>query len=82
MRIPNEYDKFGNEKRNSDYPIKNLTEFRKAFWDAHPEFADQYRKHFRQNEYEANIRMAWVDFVDRMEKSGQVSRRVAKRAIL
>lgn len=35
-----------------------------------------------QNEYPADVRMAWVDFVDAMEKSRLISPALAKRVTL
>ena len=35
-----------------------------------------------QNQYSADIRMAFVDFVDQLQKSGEISVRLADRATL
>lgn len=35
-----------------------------------------------QNEYPADIRMAWVDFVDAMTRCGEISEALADRATL
>ena len=62
--------------------IKTLTELREYFWALHPEFADKYRKTYRQNQYSCDIRTAWVFFVDHMERDQQINEKLAQRATL
>lgn len=62
--------------------MKTVTELRNAFWATHEEFKSEYRKSKRQNDYNATIRAAWVDYVDSMAKDGQITRDLANRAIL
>lgn len=62
--------------------MKTINEIRAAFWSAHPEFANEYRKTKRQNDYRADIRMAFVDYVDMLHRDGQISDSLAKRVTL
>lgn len=50
---------------------------RKLFWSSHPEFLHFKTKGKTQNDYPADVRMAWVDFVDYLHKDGIISDRVA-----
>lgn len=59
-----------------------LNQLRDAFWDAHPEFKPERRSRKRQNDYNADIRSAWVFFVDAMCRDGQITEQLAKRATL
>jgi hypothetical protein len=62
--------------------IKTLSALRSCFWESHPEFAHHFRTKKRQNQYVCDVRCAWVDFVDSMQKSGEISEKLANRAIL
>jgi hypothetical protein len=59
---------------------------RAAFWDMlrefQPEMARDYRRGKRQNEYPADIRVRWVDFVDQETRDGHVSEALARRVTL
>jgi hypothetical protein len=67
---------------------------RDAFWEAFPEFKQQVRRvpftqngkpMFRakvQNEYNATIRSAFVDYVDSLSKDGTISEALADRVTL
>ena len=55
-------------------------QIRAAFWQAHPHYI-QIRG-FTQNEYNASIRCAFVDYVDFLQKSGEISEALAYRVTL
>lgn len=55
---------------------------RECFWEAHPELAHLRRSRKRQNDYPADVRMAWVNYVDQMRRDGAITDRLAKSAIL
>jgi len=61
---------------------------RVAFWQAHPRIARNFVNGIkrpvlaRQNQQPAVTRMAWVDFVDAMQKSGAITERLADKATL
>lgn len=68
--------------RNKDYPIKTVTELRKAFWEEHPEFKEFYIKGARQNQYKCDIRVAFVDFVNSKRRDESISASLSYRATL
>jgi hypothetical protein len=59
---------------------------RAAFWEAHPHFDEQAReagiRSKRQNEHCATVRCTFVDFVDMLQKDGQISEALAQRVTL
>ena len=55
---------------------------RDSFWNIHTEFDYQRRSRKRQNDYNATIRSAFVEFVDSLQKSGQISEALAERVTL
>jgi hypothetical protein len=61
--------------------MKTISEIRAAFWEAHPQFAHLYRS-WRQNQYPADVRCAFVDFVDQLARSGEITSKLAFRATL
>lgn len=68
------------------YTYTNQPALRRAFWEAHPHYAEQAREagilSKRQNHHCATVRCAWVDFLDSLHRSGQVSDALADRATL
>ncbi len=62
--------------------MKTITEVRKSFWGAFPEFKNQFRKTYRQNNYCADIRCAFVDYVDSLQKDGVITEKLAHRVTL
>ena len=70
--------------------MKTLEELRADFWVYHPEFKQDARIYIfagnlirkSQNDYNATIRSTWVDFVDMMERNGEISTELAQEATL
>lgn len=66
--------------------MKTQKDIRKAFWAAHPHFAEQAREagilSKRQNHHCATVRCSFVDFVDSLARSGQISHALASRVTL
>lgn len=60
-----------------NYPINTEDEVRDAFWNAHPQYDDEC-----QGDYHVDIRMAFVDFVDNLQRSGQISEDLASGVTL
>jgi transposase len=71
--------------------LTNQKQIREQFWAANPDFEFQalefqarevgiFSK--RQNEHCATVRCAFVDFVDSLQKSGQITEKLADRACL
>ena len=61
-----------------------LKELRKMFWRevATPEMRAEYRTRKTQNDYSADVRCAWVDFVDYADERGLISEKQASNATL
>jgi hypothetical protein len=57
-------------------------EMRAMFWNDHPQFKTDYRTRKRQNDYRADIRIAWVTFVDNIHRDGTISGKLAARVTL
>jgi hypothetical protein len=56
---------------------------RAAFWETYSDsIARHYRRGKRQNDYPADVRMAWVDYVDACQRNGAISEKLAQRATL
>ena len=66
------------KKSEREYSITTQAELRRVFWESNPEF--QRKGNQGQNSYNATIRSAWCFFVDAMQKDGQISHALAKRA--
>lgn len=56
------------------------SQVRSAFWASHPQYTRVRGK--RQNDYCADIRCAWVDYVDYLARSGEISESLADRVTL
>lgn len=59
-----------------------LLELRHSFWLDHPEYKKDYRVSYRQNQYSADIRLAWCDYVEFMRSSDLITEKMAQRATL
>jgi len=61
-------------------------QIRAAFWDSFPHFEEQAREagifSKPQNFHCATVRCAFVDFVDHLQKNGQITESLAFRATL
>lgn len=62
--------------------MKTISDIRRQFWADHPQFKDEYRKTYRQNRYNTTIRCSFVDYVDYLERNGEISESLANRATL
>jgi len=60
--------------------IKNQTVLRDSFWATYTEFTRIRGK--SQNDYPADVRMAFVEYIDNLERAGQISEALAQRATL
>lgn len=66
----------------SKYSMTNQTQVRVAFWEAHPQFAGEFKASKRQDDYRVDIRVAFVDYVDCLQKDGTISDKLANRVTL
>lgn len=56
---------------------------RAAFWADRPGmFERDYTTRKRQNDYSATIRCEWVDYIDHLARSGEISEALAQRVTL
>ncbi len=66
------------------YQITTQQGLRNAFWlymkDAHPFYCRVSGR--KQNDYPADLRMTWCDYVDSMERNGEISESLAQKATL
>ena len=66
--------------------ITNQRDLRRAFWTAHPHFAEQAREagilSKRQNHHCATVRCTFVDWIDWLQREGIISSALADRATL
>jgi hypothetical protein len=62
--------------------MKTISEIRASFWASYPEFKKEYRTKKRQNDYKTDIRCAFVDYIDNLQRNGDISEKLAHRATL
>lgn len=62
--------------------MKTIKQIRESFWQSHPEFKTDYRKSYRQNQYNADIRSAFVNYVDILRRDNVITEDLAYRATL
>jgi hypothetical protein len=55
---------------------------RAAFWLAHPEFSRMRRPGLTQNDYSADIRTAFIFYVDQLQREGRISDNLAEKVTL
>jgi len=63
------------EPEEPDYTYSDEDEVRDAFWDQHPQFTPVDFQ--SQNKYPTDVRCAFVDFVDSLQKNGDISEELA-----
>ena len=66
--------------------MKTQSEVRNSFWsmlqECNPKLASERRTRKRQNQYCADIRCSFVDYVDQLNKGGEISNSLANRVTL
>lgn len=79
------------KKQRSIEVITTQAELRKLFWESHPQYKRAYVRiskpgHYyrpkQQNEYPADVRMAWVYFIDFCARNEVINEDLACRATL
>ncbi len=60
--------------------MKTQKEIRKSFWESHPEYKRKGRQ--SQNDYPADIRMAFCDHVDSLARNSEITESLAGRVTL
>ena len=69
-------------RHNPGYGMTTQQEVRDNFWDTFPDLRVYYRAGKRQNEYNADIRMTFVGYVDLLARDGIISESLAQRVTL
>ena len=64
------------------YMFTTQKSFRNHFWFNHPEFSNLRRSRKRQNDYPADVRAAFVEFVDAECSAGYISENFASKVTL
>jgi len=64
----------------NNYLFTTQAEVRRAFWQDHPQY--QRRGAKKQNDYCADIRQLFVEYVDTLARNGTISEKLAARATL
>lgn len=62
--------------------MRTIKEVRESFWANHPEFKEDYRKTYKQNQYKTDIRCCFVDYVNMLRQNGEISEKLAYRVTL
>lgn len=62
------------------FPITNQTQIRDMFWNEYPEFKRVPGR--KQNQYPADVRVSFCDFIERLNRSQSISELLAQRATL
>lgn len=62
--------------------MTNQKQIRASFWEANEQWVDARRSRKTHNDYNSTIRCAFVDYVDYLSKSGQITEKLANRATL
>lgn len=60
----------------------NLTQLRAAFWRDHPNASRATVSYGAERHYTTDTRVAWCDFIEAMQRSGQITQRLANSATL
>jgi len=57
--------------------MKNLTkkQIREMFWNEHPQFKNDFRKTYKQNDYTTDIRVSFTDFTWNLYQNGKITQK-------
>lgn len=64
----------------SDPAITTQKALRDCFWTSNPDLKRKGKQ--KQNAYPTDVRVAWVDYAEMMQRDGQISDGLAQRATL
>lgn len=62
--------------------LKSQKAINSRFFEDHPEFRDEYRTRKKHNDYSTDCRCAYVDWVDYMNRNGEISDALRDRTTL
>lgn len=66
----------------SGFKVKTAKQVRDLFWMQHPEFQSEFSPKKRQKDYRADIRIAFVDFIERLSRDGIISVSLSEKITL
>lgn len=72
----------GNSLNTAQFTMNTQKQVRENFWNSFPQFKSEFKVSKRQNDYKCDIRTAFVDWVDYLQKDGQISGKLAQRVTL
>ena len=61
------------------YTFTTQRDLRRYFWECHPALV---RRKLSNGDHVTDTRVTWVDWIDHMSKSGEISEALAQRATL
>lgn len=64
----------------TEFDITTQQQIRASFWEAHPSL--KRIPGWKQNQYRANTRMAFCDYVEHLRRDNKISETLASRATL
>jgi hypothetical protein len=64
------------------FNVTSEEDLRDLFWEDHPQFAAERDEQKSQNAYRCDIRVAFVEYVDRLARAGDISDELASQATL
>lgn len=67
------------DMRARRYTFTTQRDLRRFFWAQHPELS---RRKLADGDYVTDTRVAWVDWIDALQKAGEISEALAQRATL
>jgi hypothetical protein len=62
--------------------MKTQQEVRQAFWEQFGDLFPEAKRTKGQNDQSTDVRVCFVDFVDYLQKSGEISEKLASRVTL
>jgi hypothetical protein len=62
--------------------MKTQKQVRAAFWQTFPEFAHLYRSKKRQNQYPADVRCTFVEWLENLRRNGWINEQQANKYTL
>lgn len=76
------FDDDEDEEEECEWEFGDEEDVRQGFWEDHPEFEDEYDENKTQNDYNATIRTAFVDWLDQAHREGRLSDELAGETTL
>ena len=74
--------RFDEDEEPEEFELEDEDDVRNEFWIDHPEFEDERDDDKSQNDYNATIRTAFVDWLDQAHREGRLSDELAGEVTL